>query len=242
MNASEFLFPPPQEPSVAIDGETSRFPVRRIFCVGLNYAAHAREMGKDPGSEPPFFFTKPSDAVVATGSIIPYASMTQNLHHEIELVAALDSGGANIPASEALSHVYGYAAGIDLTRRDLQKHARDEGKPWDFAKGFDQSAPIGAIRPAARISHPGKGRVTLRVNGALRQDGDLSDMILGVAEVIAEISRYVKLAPGDLIFTGTPEGVGPVVPGDRIEGEIEGVGTVSFKIAAARRSEAPQAR
>jgi fumarylpyruvate hydrolase len=232
MSAHQYLFRPQPTPAVAIDGEGALFPIRRIFCVGLNYAAHAREMGKDPGAEPPFFFTKPADAIVASGSIIPYASMTSNLHHEIELVVALGSVGANILAEEALGHVYGYAAGIDLTRRDLQKQARDGGKPWDFAKGFDQSAPIGAIRPAAKIGHPAKGRITLKVNGATRQDGDLSDMILDVARIIAEISCYVALAPGDLIFTGTPEGVGPLVPGDRVEGTIAGVGSVSVGIAA----------
>jgi fumarylpyruvate hydrolase len=232
MNGSEFVFAPPPVPSVAVEGGKLRFPVRRIFCVGLNYADHAREMGKDPGAEPPFFFTKPADAAVASGATIPYASMTHNLHHEIELVAALSSGGSDIPVSEALGHVYGYAAGIDLTRRDLQQRARNEGKPWDFAKGFDQSAPIGALRPAERIGHPAKGRIALAVNGASRQIGDLSDMILGVAEVISEISRYVRLEPGDLIFTGTPAGVGPVGPGDHMAGEIEGVGAVSLSIAS----------
>ncbi len=188
-------------------------------------------MGKDPGAEPPFFFSKPADAVVVSGSVIPYAPMTRNLHYEIELVAALGSGGANILRTQALEHVYGYAAGIDLTRRDLQKQARDEGKPWDLAKGFDQSAPIGAIRPAARIGHPSSGRIALSVNGAVRQNGDLADMILDVAGVIAELSRYVALAAGDLIFTGTPEGVGPLLPGDRVEGSIAGVGEVSLGIA-----------
>ncbi len=224
----EFPFDPPPRPCVAIDSEGMRFPVRRIFCVGLNYAAHAREMGKDPGAEPPFFFTKPGDAVVASGALIPYAPMTHNLHHEIELVAALGGGGADIPRARALDLVYGYAAGIDLTRRDLQRQARDEGKPWDLAKGFDQSAPLGAIRPAARIGHPSGGRIALTVNGVLRQNGDLADMILDVAGIIAELSRYVALAAGDLIFTGTPEGVGPLVPGDRVEGAIAGVGEVSL--------------
>ena len=231
MSETQFLFAPPPCPSVAIDGEIVRFPVRRIFCVGLNYAAHAREMGKDPGAEPPFFFSKPADAVVVSGSVIPYAPMTRSLHYEIELVAALGSGGANILRAHALEHVYGYAAGIDLTRRDLQKQARDEGKPWDLAKGFDQSAPIGAIRPAARIGHPSSGRIALSVNGAVRQNGDLADMILDVAGVIAELSRYVALAAGDLIFTGTPEGVGPLLPGDRVEGSIAGVGEVSLGLA-----------
>ena len=231
MNEVEYIFEPPPRPSVAIEGETQRFPLRRIFCVGLNYAAHAREMGKDPDAEPPFFFTKPADAVVESGASIPYAAMTKDLHYELELVAALGSGGQELPRTHALDCVFGYAAGIDLTRRDLQKLARSEGKPWDFAKGFDRSAPIGAIRPAARIGHPGTGRLLLQVNGVTRQDGDLADMILDVAGIIAELSRYVALAAGDLIFTGTPEGVGPLFPGDIVKGSIDGVGVVALRIA-----------
>lgn len=231
MSPARFLFPPGATPTVAIDGDARRFPVRRIFCVGLNYADHAREMGKDPGAESPFFFTKPADAVVASGATIPYPPQTNDFHYEIELVAALRSGGANIAREEALAHVFGYAAGIDLTRRDLQKRARNEGKPWDFAKGFDLSAPLGAIRPAAVIGHPRAGRITLAVNGATRQDGDIADMILDTAAVIAEISRYVALAAGDLIFTGTPAGVGPLVPGDHAAGSVAGVGTVETRIA-----------
>ena len=231
MSQDHFVFPPPQLPSVMVAGETRRFPVRRIYCVGLNYAAHAREMGKDPGAEPPFFFSKPADAVTPSGAVIPYASMTNDLHYEIELVAALGEGGAGISPEDALRHVYGYAAGIDLTRRDLQKIARDEGKPWDLAKGFDQSAPIGEILPVERAGHPKAGRIAISVNGALRQNGDLSDMILGVAGVISQLSRFVRLEAGDLIFTGTPEGVGPLRPGDRVEGEIAGVGGVSVTIS-----------
>jgi fumarylpyruvate hydrolase len=218
-------------PSAAIAGDSRRFPVRRIFCVALNYAAHAREMGKEPGAEPPFFFTKPADAIVESGAAIPYPGLTQNLHHEIELVAALDKGGADVSAAAALGCVFGYAAGIDLTRRDLQTEARNAGRPWDMSKAFDNSAPIGAIRPAAQIDHPRRGRIALSVNGAVRQQGDLSDMIWGVAAIIAELSRFVALAPGDLIFTGTPSGVGPLAPGDRAEGEIEGVGAVRVTIA-----------
>ena len=225
------LILPPSVASVAIADDSRRFPVRRIFCVALNYAAHAREMGKEPGREPPFFFSKPADAVVDSGATISYPGLTQNLHHEIELVAALGQGGADIPAARALDCVFGYAAGIDLTRRDLQTEARNAGRPWDMSKGFDHSAPIGAIRPAAAIGHPAKGRIALSVNGAVRQRGDLSDMIWGVAEIIAELSRFVALAPGDLIFTGTPSGVGPLVPGDVAEGEIEGVGMVNMRIA-----------
>jgi fumarylpyruvate hydrolase len=218
-------------PSVRIEGRSERFPVRRIWCVGLNYAAHAREMGKDPTKERPFFFSKPADAVVESGTRIPYAPMTGNLHYEIELVAALRSGGAEISRERALDHVFGYAAGVDLTRRDLQKAARDEGKPWDLAKGFDQSAPLGALRPAAEIGHPRAGRIALSVNGAIRQQGDLSDMILDIAGIIAELSRYVRLEAGDLIFSGTPEGVGPLIPGDVANGEIENVGSVHVEIA-----------
>lgn len=234
MNA-DYVFAAPPRPSVAVAGESRRFPVRRIFCVGLNYAAHASEMRKAQGKEnerepAPFFFAKPADALVESGGTIPYPSLTQNLHHEIELVAALGGGGADIPADEALSHVFGYAAGVDLTRRDLQAAARAAGLPWDMSKGFDNSAPIGAIRPAAEIGHPARGRIALSVNGAPRQQGDLSDMILGVAEIVSALSRFVALAPGDLIFTGTPSGVGPLLPGDRAEGEVEGVGSVSVTI------------
>jgi len=226
-----YVFPPPARPSVAIAGSARRFPLRRIFCVALNYAEHAREMGKTPGAEPPFFFSKPPDAVVEDGATIPFPSLTGNLHHEIELVAALHSGGQDIPPERALDRVYGYAAGIDLTRRDLQTAARNSGKPWDFSKGFDNSAPVGAIRPAAAIGHPARGRIALSVNGALRQQGDLSDMIWSLPQIIAEISRYVALAPGDLIFTGTPSGVGAMQPGDTAEGEIEGVGSVRVAFA-----------
>ncbi|MCC3245594.1 fumarylacetoacetate hydrolase family protein [Methylocystis sp. WRRC1] len=220
-----FVIPPPPPPSVAVAGG-GLFPVRRIFCVALNYAEHAREMGKEPGAEPPFFFTKPADAVVADGATIPFPSLTRNLHHEIELVVALQSGGSDIPVERALDCVYGYAAGIDLTRRDLQTEARNAGRPWDMSKGFDNSAPMGVIQPAARIGHPARGRITLSVDGAPRQQGDISDMILGVPGIIAELSRFVALAAGDLIFTGTPVGVGALQPGDRAEGVIEGVGSV----------------
>jgi len=230
MTQEAYVFSPKPRPSVALAGDARRFPVRRIFCVGLNYAAHAREMGKDPGAEPPFFFSKPSDALVESGASIPYASMTKDLHYEIELVAALGSGGSDVARNDALRHVYGYAAGIDLTRRDLQKIARSEGKPWDLAKGFDQSAPVGEIVPAARAGHPNSGRIALSVNGAIRQNGDLADMILDVAGIISQLSRYVRLEAGDLIFTGTPEGVGPLSPGDRAEGVIEGIGKVSIAI------------
>ncbi len=230
--SAAFIFPPPTWPSVAIAHDARRFPVRRIFCVALNYAAHAREMGKEPakGGEPPVFFAKPADAVVESGATIPYPSLTSDLHHEIELVAALSHGGANIPAGQALDCVFGYAAGIDLTRRDLQTAARNAGRPWDMSKGFDHSAPIGAISPVAKIGHPARGRIALSVNGVLRQAGDLGDLIWSVAEIIAALSRNVALAPGDLIFTGTPSGVGPLLPGDHVHGEVEHVGSVAVSI------------
>jgi len=227
---SDYIFPPPPPASVAIDSDTRRFPVRRIFCIALNYAAHAREMGKEPDREAPFFFTKPADAVVDSGATIPYPSLTSDLHHEIELVAALGAGGSDIPADKALACVYAYAAGIDLTRRDMQSAARKLGRPWDFSKGFDNSAPIGVLRPAATIGHPDRGRISLTVNGVLRQEGDLSDLIWKTGEIIAALSRHVALAPGDLVFTGTPAGVGPLVAGDAAVGEIEGVGEVRLRV------------
>ncbi len=226
---SDLVLPPP--PIVAAPVATGGlFPIRRIFCVGRNYAAHAREMGGDPNREPPFFFTKPADALVTGEADTPYPSLTQNLHHEVELVIAMGRGGADIPAAEAESHIYGYAAGVDLTRRDLQAQAREARQPWDMAKGFDFSAPLGPINPAAKIGHPKSGRIALKVNGDVRQDGDLSDLIWSVPEVIASLSNYVALAPGDLIFTGTPSGVGPIVRGDVLEGEIDGVGEVKTRI------------
>jgi fumarylpyruvate hydrolase len=195
--------------------------------VGRNYAAHRREMGGDD-RDPPFFFSKPADAVVASGSQIPYPSATADLHHEVELVAALGAGGADIAVDDALALVFGYAVGVDLTRRDLQGAARAKGQPWDAAKGFDNSAPIGDIRPAN--GPPPQGRIRLSVNGAIRQDATVADMIWNVAEIISQASKLWRLEPGDLIFTGTPEGVGPLVRGDRVEGEIDGVGALDFRV------------
>jgi fumarylpyruvate hydrolase len=226
---SDFVVPAAPRPIAPVAGG-GQFPVRRIFCVGQNYAAHAREMGGDPTREPPFFFTKPADALVIDGADAPYPSLTHNLHHEIELVVAIGRGGADIPAAQALDHIYGYAAGLDLTRRDLQSQARENRKPWDMSKGFDGSAPLGLIRPATQIGHPKAGRISLKVNDAVRQDGDLADLIWSVPEVIAALSTYVALAPGDLIFTGTPSGVGPLERGDVLVGEIEGVGEVRTRI------------
>lgn len=213
-------------------GAGTLFPVRRIYCVGRNYAEHAREMGHDPNEAPPFFFGKPADALVTHGADMPYPSQTADLHHEIELVAALESGGRDIAVADALSHVWGYAAGIDMTRRDVQARAKSGGRPWDMAKGFDHSAPIGTLAPVESLGgHPAHGRITLTVNGALRQQGDIDQMIWDLPHVIAELSRWVELRAGDLIFTGTPAGVGAVGPGDVLEGAIEGVGTVATRIA-----------
>lgn len=227
-----YVFPPAPGTAVAIRGRSDTFPVRRIFCVGRNYAEHAREMGMDPEREPPFFFTKPADAIVADGSKIVYPLRTGNLHHEIELVLALGAGGRNIPVESALERIFGYAVGLDLTRRDLQSAARKEGRPWDTAKGFDQSAPISSIVPAADIGHPQQGRIALEVNGTLRQQGDIADMIWKIPEIVAELSTYFELAAGDLIYSGTPAGVGPIERGDRLLGSIEGIGTLSLSITA----------
>ena len=225
-----FVFPPATTPSVAIEGTQDTFPVRRIFCVGRNYAAHAREMGKDPEREPPFFFTKPADAIVPNNATIPYPRRTNNLHHEIELVVAISKGGTNITVEKALDHVFGYAVGNDLTRRDLQFEARDKGRPWDTGKAFDRSAAIGAIRPASK-GHLSKGRIWIKVNGEIRQDADVADLIWNVPETIAELSTLFDLMPGDLIYTGTPAGVNAVKPGDRMEGGVDGLETLVTSIA-----------
>ncbi|WP_144715311.1 fumarylacetoacetate hydrolase family protein [Curtobacterium pusillum] len=228
---SELVIPAPTLPTVPTS-TGGRFPVRRVFCVGRNYAAHAREMGHDPDREPPFFFTKPADAVVVDGAGAPFPTMTARLEHEVELVVAIGVGGSDIAVADALAHVWGYAVGIDLTRRDLQAEAKRLGRPWDLAKGFDASAPIGAIVPAGPETgtDPTTGRIELRVNGELRQAGDLADQIWSVAETIAELSRFVELAPGDLLMTGTPDGVGPLDRGDVLVGAIDGVGSVTTTI------------
>ncbi len=226
---AELVFPAPAVITVPVAGG-KLFPVRRVFCVGRNYAAHVREMGGDPSREAPFFFMKPADALVIGGEDAPYPPATSDLHHEMELVIAIGAGGADIPESAALGHVFGYAAGLDMTRRDLQGQAKKEGKPWDMGKGFDHAAPIGEIAPAARIGHPTRGRIELKVNGALRQGADLANMIWSVPEIVSCLSRLVRLAPGDLIFSGTPEGVAAVVRGDVLEGSVEGVGTVRTRI------------
>ncbi|MDE2515872.1 MAG: fumarylacetoacetate hydrolase family protein [Rhodospirillales bacterium] len=226
----DYVIAPPAMIAVPVAGGGA-FPVRRVFCVGRNYAAHAREMGSDPDREPPFFFMKPADALLSDGADMPYPPMSNDLHHEMEMVVALGSGGVDIPEAEALSHVWGYAAGLDMTRRDLQGAAKKEGKPWDMGKGFDYSAPIGLLVPAAKIGHPDRGLIELKVNGAVRQTSDLSNMIWSVPEMIAYLSRLVRLAPGDLIFSGTPENVAAVQRGDVLEGSVAGVGTVKTRIA-----------
>ncbi|MCE1203774.1 MAG: fumarylacetoacetate hydrolase family protein [Holophagaceae bacterium] len=224
------VVPVPSVPVLPIEGATQVFPVRRIYCIGRNYADHAREMGMDPEREPPFFFGKPHDTVVPGGGSIAYPPLTSNLHYEVELVVALSTGGRDIPASEAPGHIYGYAVGIDLTRRDLQAKAKDKGQPWDTAKGFDQSAPVSRILPVSAGGHFGRGAIWLSVNGVEKQRGDLSQMIWSVPEIIAHVSRFVALAPGDLIFTGTPAGVGPIVPGDKVRCGIEGLGELEIEV------------
>lgn len=224
----QYVFPPPATASLPVVASQARVPVRRVFCVGRNYAEHAREMGADPEREPPFFFMKPADALVASGAILSFPAATRSLHHEIELVVVIGRGGRDLVAGSALEHVYGYAVGLDMTRRDLQNEAKRTGRPWDMGKGFDESAPCSAVQPASAIGHPAKGAIWLAVNGQVRQRGDLSQQIWSVPETIAYLSGLVTLAPGDLIFTGTPEGVGPVVAGDRLEGHIDGVGDLSI--------------
>ena len=226
---TDYAFQPPPVPSVAIAGSTARFPVRRIFCVGRNYAEHAREMGMDD-RDLPFFFTKPADAVVDSGATIPFPPLTENLHHEIELVVAIGKGGADIAAESALDHVFGYAVGIDLTRRDLQFAARDKGRPWDWGKAFDASAPCGAIRPVAESGHPDSARIWLAVDGAVRQDSDIAELTWPVRDIIAFASQSVALAPGDLIFTGTPAGVGPLQRGQTVTGGVDGIGEIALTL------------
>lgn len=228
----KFVFPAAPQPAVEVAGSALKFPVRRIFCVGRNYAAHAREMGMGGERTPPFFFTKPADAVMPSGSDLAYPSHTTNLHHEIELVVALSGGGHDVSVDDAPALVFGYAVGLDLTLRDQQGAARDLGRPWDVAKGFDHSAPITAIVPVAKSGHPTAGRIWLEVNGKPRQQGDIGDMIWKVPEVIAELSAWFELSAGDLIFTGTPAGVGPLAPGDRVRGGVDGIGVLELGIVA----------
>ena len=231
---TEYVIAPPTTPSIAVAGSNARFPVRRIFCAGRNYAAHAREMGKDPDREPPFFFSKPADAVVDDDATVPYPPQTENLHYEAELVVALGKGGVDIDERDALEHVWGYAIGNELTRRDLQLAARDLGRPWDLGKGFDHSAVCGPVHPVDAVGHVLEGRISLSVNGEIRQDADLRDMIWDVPEQIAILSRTMELKPGDLIYSGTPAGVGALVPGDICVVEIEGLGRLTTTIGERR--------
>ncbi|GAB2893043.1 fumarylacetoacetate hydrolase family protein [Paralcaligenes sp. KSB-10] len=229
-----FVINPPEVVSIPVVGSADRFPVRRVYCVGRNYAAHAREMGFDPDREPPFFFCKPADAVqpVAEGRTLDFAypAETENLHYEIELVAAIGKGGAGIRVEDALGHVWGYAVGLDMTRRDLQMKMRQAGRPWELGKAFDGSAPIGPLYPASQFSHAEDASISLTVNGEVRQHSTTAKLIWSVAETVSYLSRYFRLEPGDLIYTGTPEGVGPVVVGDLMTGTIAGLGTLSVKV------------
>ena len=220
----------PPYPTVAIAGSGDRFALHRIYCVGWNYAEHVREMGLTPEREPPIFFMKPLDAIVADGGSVAYPPRTEDLHYEIELVVAIGRGGVAIARDDALAHVWGYGVGIDMTRRDLQSHAKARGQPWETSKAFDDAAPLGPLRAAADIGHPSAGRIWLSVNGDVHQDGDLRQLIWSVPEIIEHLSAYFRLAPGDLIFTGTPAGVGAVRPGDVLEGGVEGVGEIRVRV------------
>lgn len=228
--SSSFVIPEPRRAVLPVHGRDGLFPVRRVYCVGRNYAAHAREMGADPDREPPFFFSKPGDAVLPGGQI-PYPPATAELHHEVELVVAIGRSGTAVRAAEAQAVIYGFACGVDLTRRDLQLQARTAGKPWDMAKGFDASGPVGAIVPLDAFPLPEAGAITLDVNDQRRQAGDLADMIWSVPEIIAHLSALVTLEPGDLIFTGTPEGVGPLERGDVVRAEVAGLPLLAFTLA-----------
>lgn len=227
---TSFAFEAPPQVTARIAGSDALFPVRRIYCVGRNYAAHAKEMGYDPDREPPFFFGKPADSLQPETARVPFPSATRDFHHEVELVVALGRGGRDIPIAEAESAIFGYGIGIDWTRRDLQAEAKSQGKPWDAAKGFDHSATLGPLHPAAAVPHPARGRIWLSVNGALRQDADLSTLIWSVPEIISTLSRLFEIRPGDLIYTGTPAGVGAVQRGDRIDCGIEGLGEISTTV------------
>ena len=211
-------------PSLAVEGTDARFPVGRIYCVGRNYADHAREMGHDPDREPPFFFMKAANSVVQNNSTIAYPVGTKDVHHEIEMVAAIGKGGKNIPVEKALEHVWGYGVGLDMTRRDIQGEAKKMGRPWEMGKSFDESAPITALKPASSIGHPAKGAIWLKVNGQVKQQGDLNMQIWSLPEQINYLSSLITLQPGDLIFSGTPAGVGPIKAGDKLEGHVDGVG------------------
>lgn len=228
---TNLLFPPAPVPCLPIRGSAALFPVHRIYCVGRNFADHAIEMGHDPDKEPPFFFQKNPDTLVPPGSAFPYPAASRDVHHEVELVVALHGGGTDIPVERALACVYGYAVGLDMTRRDLQAEAKKQGRPWEVAKAFEHSAPCGPIHPAADIGHPDEGAIRLTVNDTVRQDGNLNQMIWKVPEMITYLSRLFTLKPGDLIFAGTPAGVGAVARGDRMLAHIDGLDEVAFAVA-----------
>ncbi|MFM0736264.1 fumarylacetoacetate hydrolase family protein [Paraburkholderia xenovorans] len=230
---SQFVISAPPVTSVEVAGSDARFPVRRVFCVGRNYADHALEMGGNPDREPPFFFQKPSDAVVPASGQIPYPPLTSDLHHEIEMVIAIGKEGTNVSTDDARDLVWGYGVGVDLTRRDLQAAAKKLGRPWDWGKGFDLSAPTSPLRPVSEVGHLEAGRIWLTVNGELRQEGDLRQMIWPVVDIIRYVSESVTLKPGDLIFSGTPAGVGAMQPGDTVRGGVEGIGEFEFRIGDA---------
>ena len=226
---NDYLFTP-AIPSLAIAGSIQRYPVRRVYCVGRNYAEHAREMGHDPDRAPPYYIPHHPHSLLPEGSVFHYPPGTESVHHEIEMVVAIGRGGADIAVEQALEHVYGYAVGLDMTRRDLQAEAKKMGRPWAVAKGFDHAAPCSALVPAATIGHPSEGRIWLEINGETRQEGDLASLIWSVPEVVAYLSRLFVLEPGDLIMTGTPAGVGPVQRGDRLSGGVEGIGTLDITV------------
>ena len=225
---AEFVIPAPPIPSIPVSGGGA-FPVRRVYCIGRNYAAHAVEMGHDPNRESPFFFQKNPNNLDAS-SEFPYPLHSSDVHHEVELVVALKSGGTNITVADALGHVWGYAVSLDMTRRDLQNDAKKQGRPWEIAKAFERSGPVGPLRPVSEVGHPDRGRITLKVNGALKQEGDMNQMIWKVPEMISYLSEYFELQAGDIIMSGTPSGVGPVVRGDTMEAMIEGLGTLSVRV------------
>ncbi len=227
--SAEYVVTPPPVVGLPVVGSSEKFPVRRIYCVGRNYAAHAREFGHDE-KLPPFFFAKAADMIVPDGATVPYPPLTQNYHHEVELVAAIGKGGANIAADKALEHVYGYAVGFDMTRRDVQQAAAKNGKPWEVGKSFDNSAPCGPVYPVAQVGHITSGKIQITVNGQVRQSSDINLMIWDVAHIIEHLSQQVTLGPGDLIFTGTPEGVSAVVKGDVMVGSVETLGTLTVKV------------
>lgn len=231
----EYVFAPTAVPTLAVAGRAERFPVHRIYCVGRNYVEHAKEMGLPIDRSTPVFFCKPADAIVADGTTIPYPAATHDLQHEVEMVVALHSGGSHIAAHAALRHVFGYGVGLDLTRRDLQAVAKAKGLPWDAAKAFDRSAPVSAIAPAAKIGHPLRGKFSLEVNGRVRQQADIAEMIFSVPQIIHELSKLFTLSAGDLIFTGTPAGVAALKPGDIYHARLENIAELRGRIGLAEQ-------